>query len=70
MRPTLLPLRQVPAFSFSTPSPMRLHEMSLPSGPDFGRQSLADELRQALEEEGLMEDLKPQEFSIEEEEDL
>jgi len=36
---------------------MSLDEMSLPSGPvGFGTQSLADEIRQALEEEGL-EDL-------------
>jgi len=56
-RPTLLPHRQVPAFSFSTPSPMSLDEMSLSSGPvEFGTQSLADEIKQALEEEGL-EDL-------------
>jgi len=42
--------------------------MSLPSGPvEFGTQSLADELRQALEEGGSMEDLEPEEFSIGEE---
>jgi len=57
MGPTLLPHRQVPAFSFSTPSPVSLDEMSLSSGPvEFGTQSLADEIKQALEEEGL-EDL-------------
>jgi len=56
-RPTLLPHRQVPAFYFSTSSPMSLDGMSLPSGQvEFGTQSLADEIRQALEEEGL-EDL-------------
>jgi len=45
-RPTLLPHRQVQAFSFSTLSPMSLDEMSLPSGPvEFGTQSLADEIR-------------------------
>jgi len=56
-RPTLLPHRQVPAFSFGTPNPASLDEMSLPSGPvEFGTQSLADELRQVLEEEGEMEE--------------
>jgi len=39
--------------------------MSLPSGlVEFRTQSLADEIRQALEEERLMEDLEPQEFSF------
>jgi len=57
MRPTLLPHRKVPAFSFSTPSPVSLDEMSLSSGlVEFGTQILADEIKQALEEEGL-EDL-------------
>jgi len=50
-RPTLLPHRQVQAFSFSMPGPMSFDEMSLPSGlVEFGTQSLADEIRQALEE--------------------
>jgi len=40
---------------------MSFDEMSLPSGQvEFGTQSLADELRQALEEEGL-EDLGEEE---------
>jgi len=40
---------------------MSLDEMSLPSGPvEFGTQSLTDEIRQALEEEGL-EDLGEEE---------
>jgi len=47
-RLNLLPHRQVPAFSFSTPSPLSLDEMSLSSGPvEFGTQSLADEIKQA-----------------------
>jgi len=67
-RPTLLPHRQVQAFYFSTPSPMSLDEMSLPFGPvEFGAQSLADEIRQALEEEGL-EDLGEETKDEEEEE--
>jgi len=67
-RPTLLPHRQVPAFSFSTPSPMSLDEMSLSSGPvEFQTQSLADEIKQALEEEGL-EDLDKETKDEEEEE--
>jgi len=46
MRPTLLPHRQVPAFSFGTPNPVSLDEISLPSGPvEFGTQSLAEEIR-------------------------
>jgi len=63
-RPTLLPHRQVQAFSFSTPSPISLDEMSLPSGPvEFGTQSLADEIRQALEEglDDLEEETKDEE---------
>jgi len=50
----LLPHRQTQAFSFGMPNQVALDEMtlSLPSGPvEFGTQSLADELRQALEEE-------------------
>jgi len=69
-RPTLLPCRQGQAFSFSTPSPMNLGEVSLPSGlVEFGTQSLADEIRQALEEEGL-EDLGGEEEEEDNEEKL
>jgi len=67
-RPTLLPHTQVPAFSFSMPSPVSLDEMSLSSGlVGFGTQSLADEIKQALEEEGL-EDLGKETKYDEEEE--
>jgi len=60
-------LTQVQAFSFSTTSPVSLDEMSLSSGPvEFGTQSLADEIKQALEE-GL-EDLGKETKDEEEEE--
>jgi len=64
-RPTLLPHRQIPAFSFSTPSPVSLDEISLSSGPvEFGTQSLADEIKQALEEEGLGEETEDEEEDL------
>jgi len=63
-KPTLLPCRPGQAFSFSTPSPVSLDEMSLSSGlVEFGTQRLADEIKQALEEglEDLGEETKDEE---------